>query len=205
MYAVGCLSPDETARFDEHLASCPDCESEVAAFRRVAAALAGLAPEADPPPEAKHRLLERVAAAATEQIAAEPPAAARPAQSWKDWASSPAGAGPVFVPAADTGWEPTGVAGVSARALFVDPEHDRVTMLVRMVPGATYPAHRHGGPEECYLIEGDLDDGDFCLHAGDYLRKEGGTLHGVQSSEQGCVMLIVSSLHDELVAGTANG
>lgn len=204
LYAVGGLSPDETARFEEHLASCPACGTEVAAFQRVASALAGAAPEADPPPELRGRLLERVAAAANERIAATPPAADRPAQSWKNWASSPAGDGPVFVPAADTGWEPTGVAGVSARPLFVDPGHDRVTMLVRMVPGATYPAHRHGGPEECFLIEGDLDDGDVCMHPGDYLRKEGGTLHGVQSSGQGCVMLIVSSLHDELVAGTAN-
>ncbi len=204
LYVVDCLSPEESARFEEHLAGCAACEAEVGRLRQVASALAQLAPEVDPPADLRDRLLDRVAALGSERIAQELPSAARPAQSWKNWAPSPAGGGPVFVPAADTGWEPTGVAGVSARGLFVDPEHDRVTMLVRMVPGATYPAHRHGGPEECYLIEGDLDDGDICMHAGDYLRKEGGTLHGVQSSEHGCLMLIVSSLRDELVAATAN-
>ena len=201
LYVVGCLAPEEAAQFEEHLAGCAACLAEVGQLRRVASALARLAPEVDPPAELRDRLLERVAAPPTERIVQEPSPAARPAQSWKNWAPSPAGGGPVFVPAADGGWEPTGVAGVSARGLFVDPEHDRVTMLVRMAPGATYPAHRHGGPEECYLLEGDLDDGDICMHAGDYLRKEGGTLHGLQSSEHGCLMLIVSSLRDELVAG----
>lgn len=200
LYVLGCLSADEVARLEDHLAGCDACETEVGELRQAASALGRLVPEVDPPPQLRARLFERVATLETERITAENAAAARPAQSWKNWAPSPAGGGPIFVPAGDTGWEPTGVPGVSAKGLFVDPEHDRVIMLVRMVPGATYPAHRHRGPEECYLIEGNLDDGDICLHAGDFLRKEGGTLHGVQSSEHGCVMLIVSSLHDELVA-----
>jgi predicted ChrR family anti-sigma factor len=197
LYALGCLPADEAAALEGHLASCRACRDEMRQIEEAASALAQLVPEANPPRELKARLLERVAAMARE--ANQEAAPARPAQSWKNWAPSST-TGPIFVEAGDTGWEPTGVSGVSVKPLFVDPEHDRVTMLVRMVPGTTYPAHRHGGPEECFLLEGDLDDGDVCMHPGDYLRKDGGTLHGVQSTKDGCLMLIVSSLHDELVA-----
>jgi len=199
LYLLGSLAADEAAAFEEHLTSCPTCQAEVGQLREATSALAVLAVEVDPPKELRARLLQRVAASAHASADEAHAAAARPAQSWKDWAPS-RGDGPIFVPAADAGWQPTGVAGVFAKGLFVDPRHDRVTMLVRMDAGSTYPAHRHGGPEECFLIEGDLDDGEIAMHAGDYLRKDGGTLHGVQSSKGGCVMLIISSLHDELVA-----
>jgi len=126
-------------------------------------------------------------------------AAASASQTWNDWAPRPSPEG-LFVLKADVGeLEPTGVAGVTAKALFVDPATDRITMLVRLEPGATYPAHRHAGAEESYVLEGDVSDGVVSLHAGDYLRKDGGTLHEAQSSDTGCFMLIVSSLHDELV------
>ena len=76
-----------------------------------------------------------------------------------------------------------------------------VTMLIRMAPGTAYPAHRHGGAEECYVLEGDLHVGDdIVMHAGDYQRAEAGSTHPVQSTRGGCLLLLTSSLRDELVA-----
>ena len=40
---------------------------------------------------------------------------------------------------------------------------------------------------------------DIVMHAGDYQRMGGGTVHPVQSTEGGCVLFIISSLHDELM------
>ena len=200
LYLLGCLAAKEVSDYEDHFAGCASCRAEVSGLREASAGLARLAPEAEPPAELRGRLLDRVAQLA--QDAAPAPAAAppaRPAQSWKDWPASPTDR-PVFVAAGDAGWLPIGVAGVTVKGLFNDPAHDRVTMLVRMEPGATYPQHRHGGPEECFLLEGDLDDGEVCMRPGDYLRKDGGSLHGVQTTEHGCLMLIISSLHDELVA-----
>ena len=107
---------------------------------------------------------------------------------------------PLAFVAAEGPWEATAVPGIEARKLFVDEPNDRVTMLVRMAPGAAYPSHRHAGPEECYVLQGDLRTGDVVQHAGEYQRAAMGSVHPSQSTEGGCVLLIVSSLHDTLLA-----
>lgn len=60
-YALDALSPDEERRYEAHLARCPRCQAEVAAFSETAAAVAFAVPGAGPPPPA---LRERVLAAA---------------------------------------------------------------------------------------------------------------------------------------------
>ena len=85
-----------------------------------------------------------------------------------------------------------------ARRLFVDHAAQRVTMMVRMEPGSSYPAHRHAQAEECFVLSGDLWTGSVRLLAGDYQRAEQGSRHPVQSTEGGCVLLLVSSLGDAL-------
>jgi anti-sigma factor ChrR (cupin superfamily) len=96
-------------------------------------------------------------------------------------------------------WEPTAAPGVKARTLHVDPARRYVTMLIRMEPGASYPGHRHADIEECYVLEGDLRVGGERLGAGDYQRADARSCHGVQSTEKGCLLLIVSSQEDEIV------
>ena len=77
----------------------------------------------------------------------------------------------------------------------------RVTMLVRMEKGTSYPSHRHAGPEECYVLAGDLEVGDQLeMHAGDYQRVERGSVHPPQTTREGCLLLITSSMHDELLS-----
>ncbi len=198
LYALGCLPNEEVAELEEHLAACPACAAATRELEEAATALAALAPEAEPPAELRARLLERVAAPQPSGTSGESAELASPLQVWKKWAESSAG-GTVFVPAGTSGWEPIGVPGVLAKGLYVDPALDRITLLVRMAPGSSYPPHRHGGPEECYVLEGDVGDGETTLHAGDYLRKDLGSVHGILSSERGCVLLIVSSLHDEML------
>jgi anti-sigma factor ChrR (cupin superfamily) len=131
-------------------------------------------------------------------------ATAHAAQPWKAWDVEPEGsdasaAGLTIVRAAEEGWVETDVPGVSVKRLRVDRERRYVTMLVRMAPGSAYPSHRHAGAEECFVLEGDLHVGDAVLRAGDYQCAHGASLHSVQSTENGCLLLISSSQEDELL------
>jgi anti-sigma factor ChrR (cupin superfamily) len=192
LFALDTLAGREAAAYEEHLAACPLCRAEVEAARSGLADLALLAPAVAPPAGLRDRLLRR----ARDQ---EPAAAAGPVQVWKAW--SPAleeSGGSAYVPGAGSSFEPTGVDGVEVRRLYVDASSDRVTMLVRMRAGASYPAHVHGGPEECYVIAGDLRVGEIHMRAGDYQRVRRGYRHGVQTTDGGCLLFIVSSLRDEL-------
>jgi anti-sigma factor ChrR (cupin superfamily) len=123
-------------------------------------------------------------------------------QVWKSWTSTSSRsplADFTFVHSSAGDWQATAIDGIEARQLFVDPQQDRATFLVRMAPGAAYPAHVHAGPEECFVLEGDLEVGGLRMQAGDYQRAEPGSTHCVQSTEKGCLLLLVSSLRDELV------
>lgn len=192
LYAAGAMSEEETSAFEAHLTEgCVHCSSEV---RRYGPAIedlfGGLEPVA-PPPSLKHRLLEEIR-----------PGSEKPAeQAQRDGhpAFAAAGAGLFINRGGDEGWESTGVDGVEIRKLFVDEEQDRMTALVRMQPGSSYPIHLHSGPEECYVLEGDLHFGEEVLQAGDYQRAEPGSLHGVQRTEGGCLLLIVASMSDEVL------
>lgn len=167
---------DEYAR---HLDVCDLCRDEVDELRSDVGVLAFLAPEVSP----RRNLLSRLTGA----------------QPWKSWPDQRPAAS-TFVAASDV-WEKTAYPGVLARRLFVDRENDRVTMLVRMNAGSEYPGHSHGGAEECFVVSGDLVVGELHMRGGDFQRSELGSDHPVQRTEQGCLLLITSSLHDQLHEG----
>lgn len=192
LYALGGMTAGEMVEFERHLQDCRVCRDEAEVQRVIAARLAFLAPEVEPPADQRERLLERI------RREAPPPRQSQPtAQPWKQWDAM--AAAPFTFVAADTAFEPTSIAGIEARQLFVDRAQDRVTMLVRMAPGTAYPRHVHGGIEECFVISGDLRVGDLVMHAGDYQRADAGSRHVEQSTEAGCVLFLVSSLQDELL------
>ncbi len=97
------------------------------------------------------------------------------------------------------GFERTGIEGIETKTLFVDPTRRRVSMMVRMAPGTSYPAHRHAALEECFVVAGELHVGERLLRAGDYQVAAQHSIHEVQSTERGCLLFIVSSQDDELV------
>jgi anti-sigma factor ChrR (cupin superfamily) len=210
LYVLGSLAETEAKRFEAHAGRCPECASELEAMRRVVGDLARTV-EPVPPPT---RLRERILAAARSRTApaeAESPDAAASATSatsgpvpqvWRHWPTSSPDAS-VVVKAESGEWHELGDSGVRVKPLFVDPIEHMVTMLVRMDPGTRYPAHRHGGGEECYVITGDLAVGDRRLGPGDYQYSPDGSVHPIQATDGGCLLLIRSSQHDELLAHTA--
>lgn len=191
LHAIGALSPEDAAAFERHLAICTPCRLERESLARTAESMLDAVPSTPVPVSLRGRLLERVRA--TRGPAAQP---------WQSWRPQAGAEDFVLLRGAAEGWEPTSVDGVEVRKLFVDEAADRVTMLVRMAPGTAYPSHRHAGAEECYVLEGDLNVGDDVLHAGDYQRADVGSRHGIQSTKNGCLLFIVSSMHDELTEGS---
>ncbi len=69
-------------------------------------------------------------------------------------------------------------------------------VMGKLDPGSRYPSHRHLLGEEVYILSGDLHIGDRALKAGDFHHADAGTTHGVNFSEQGCVILAVISTQD---------
>lgn len=195
LYASGAMTPPQAAAFEAHLAEgCADCTGEL---RLLVPAVQDLLSAIEPvePGEAMNKdFLARLGACDQDDAEAH----AHHPQVWRGWAGDSPGADILIRQASAEGWEDTGCEGVWIRRLSVDTAHNRMTALVRMAPGASYPGHLHDGPEECFVLEGDLDGGDHVLHAGDYERLAGGSRHGVQRTEKGCLLLIVSSLTDEL-------
>jgi anti-sigma factor ChrR (cupin superfamily) len=207
LYLLGTLSAEETRTIADHLRSgCRPCNAE---RDELAVALAELdfaqvASDKDttPPLDLKKRLMHKLAA---ESLSAPKPGTPAPdphGRVWRAWTRAPqasVGAGLATVRASDEGWETIAVPGVSVKPLFVDPTRRYVTMLVRMAPGSSYPSHEHAGSEECYVLEGELSVGDRVLRAGDYQVASEGSLHGVQSTREGCLLFIVSSQDDRMV------
>src|SRR5580704_3779401 len=77
---------------------------------------------------------------------------------------------PVLPPArqwSEPEWEQV-ARGIECKLLADDAERHRVSMLVRLAPGASYPAHTHAGAEELHLLDGELWINGRKLVPGDY-------------------------------------
>ena len=196
LYALSALGPAETDEVERDFRDRPAFWSEVRSLRDAAAGLAETGPRAKP----QRDLWPAIRAGLQPQPASSSAGAtAVPPQVWKRWRGGPVPPSWILT-AGESAFEPTDIAGITVRRLFVDESADRVTMLIRMEAGTAYPSHRHGGAEECYVVEGDLAIGDDVrMHAGDYQRMDRGSVHAVQFTRGGCLLLITSSQHDELV------
>lgn len=191
LYLAGAMSDDERHVFEEAVVAGD--ESLIAELRRLEPAADALADgvAVEPDPSTREKLMTRIKGASSD-------AAPSDVKVWNMWQASDA-SGTLFTMRSDEGgWEETGVDGVLVRRLFVDQQANRMTAMFRMSPGAEYVPHRHDAPEECYVLEGDLQVGDdVIMRAGDYQRAPAGSHHGVQRTESGCLLLVTCSLDDE--------
>jgi anti-sigma factor ChrR (cupin superfamily) len=79
--------------------------------------------------------------------------------------------------------------GVEIHVLHESSDGARVALL-RYVPGAEVPEHRHEGHEYVYVLEGEQSDERGSYSAGALVVNEPGVTHRV-SSARGCVVLII--------------
>ncbi len=179
LYALGALPSDAAAVVAARLAAGdPRYLDEVAACRGVVDDLASAARPVAAPPAARARVLARVAALEAPVLEQD---------------------GLRFVRGAQLAWEAGPIADFSTKALRVDEEGGRVTLLARLAPGAVYPSHRHRGVEEIYLIEGDLLINGVLMRGGDYCSAAADSLHDGIRSPSGCVFVVTASTADEFL------
>jgi anti-sigma factor ChrR (cupin superfamily)/CheY-like chemotaxis protein len=110
------------------------------------------------------------------------------------------GGEPVMPPARtwrEPQWEAV-APGIACKLLAADADKHRVSMLVRLAPGGSYPAHTHAGVEELHLLEGELWIDERKLYPGDYNYGEPGAGDDRVWSETGCACVLITSTRDVL-------
>jgi anti-sigma factor ChrR (cupin superfamily) len=176
LHALGALPEGEVRAVETHIAGCEECQQELAALRPIAESFVSWPTDVLRPPVPLWDRLSKRIAAETGQ-APLVPAPPRPAEpEWEEAAP-----------------------GIFCKLLATDTEKDRVSMLVRLLPGATYPSHRHAGVEELYLLDGELIVDEKLLFPGDYLRSEPGVVDTLVWSKTGCTCVLLTSTRDVLL------
>jgi anti-sigma factor ChrR (cupin superfamily) len=90
----------------------------------------------------------------------------------------------------DAGWVASPQPGVDRLMLDrIGGEIARATSLVRFGPSSFFPHHVHGGGEEFFVIEGELNDENGSYPAGTYLRDPIGSEH-TPCTKAGCIIFV---------------
>ncbi len=174
-YALQVLPTSDVPAIQAHIASCADCQREVESLRPVINQFVSWPTDVLRPTTS---LQARLACRIAEETGKPPVLPSR-----RQW-SEPA-------------WEQV-APGIECKLLATDTERLRVSMLVRLAPGACYPAHTHAGVEELHLLDGELWIDERKLCPGDYNYGAPGTGDDRVWSETGCTCVLVTSTMDVL-------
>ena len=181
LYVAGAMTYEERKMFESRLNDDDDLLAALRSFDGLGELLLNSIEPVEPDPKTRLALLAQLEQESKEDgQTTEPP--------------------PLIRRSDENDWIEIGVRGVTMRVLYADQENKRLTALLRVEPGAVYPSHVHNQAEECLVLEGDLDFGDYVLRVGDYVRVGPGTTHGEARSKQGCLCLVTAELPDSMVA-----
>jgi anti-sigma factor ChrR (cupin superfamily) len=174
-YALQLLSASEGVEAEAHIASCPDCQRDVQAMRAVVDQFVFWPTDLLRPPVS---LQAHLALRLAEESGKEPVL-----PSTSQWS--------------EPEWEQV-APGIECKLLATDSERQRVSMLVRLAPGASYPPHTHAGVEELHLLDGELWIDERKLFPGDYNYGSPGAGDEHVWSETGCTCVLITSTKDVL-------
>jgi len=197
--ALGALTGADCARVEQHLAHCPTCAREAAAWQETTGALASVLTPATSPPWVRARLL--AAAEGKGRLGSFGEALARffeisvdkarglldAVDSPEAWEPNPAGIGLIHL-----------APGVRWAAMGADAG------LVLFPAGMNWPLHRHIGEERHLFLEGAIriDQTGQILRAGDELVSAAGTEHSfLVLPECDCVAAVILEAGIELPPG----
>jgi mannose-6-phosphate isomerase-like protein (cupin superfamily) len=93
-------------------------------------------------------------------------------------------------------WRPHPVPGVSFKVLSESKKRGYITMLMKVEPGTTFPAHHHSGEEECYVLSGSVILGGKRLGPGVLHHGDEGSDHGTLTSDEGALLFLVVAEED---------
>jgi anti-sigma factor RsiW len=174
-YALQVLPAGEVAGAEAHIAACPDCRRELESLRPVIDRFVSWPTDVlRPTASLQARLAHRIAEETGKPLV--PP----PVRQWSE-----------------PDWEQV-APGIECKLLATDTERQRVSMLVRLAPGASYPPHTHAGVEELHLLDGELWIDARKLLPGDYNYGAPGESDERVWSETGCTCVLVTSTKDTL-------
>ena len=174
-YALQVLPASEVAAAEAHVATCPDCQRELESLQPVIDTFVSWPTDVlRPTTSLQARLALRIA-----EETGKPPVLP-PSQRWS---------GPE--------WERV-APGIECKLLATDTDRHRVSMLVRLAPSASYPAHTHADVEELHLLDGELWIDGRKLLPGDYNYGAPGAGDERVWSETGCTCLLITSTKDAL-------
>jgi anti-sigma factor ChrR (cupin superfamily) len=174
-YALQAVPASEIAMAEAHIASCPDCQRELEALRPVVDRFVSWPTDVLRPSASLQARLALRIAEETGRQPVSPPLRQRLEPEWEQVAP-----------------------GIECKLLATDIERHRVGMLVRLAPGASYPAHTHAGAEELHLLDGELWIDERKLSPGDYNYGATGASDQRVWSETGCTCVLVTSTRDVL-------
>src|SRR5688572_5476613 len=176
LYALHALPASEVSVVGAHIAACQGCRQELETLRPIIGSLAARSTDILRPSAS---LWDRLARQIAEETGRETVKLSQPRSGEPEWLKVG--------------------AGISCQLLGIDTEKRRVTMLVRLAPGAEYPPHRHAGLEELHMLHGELMVDGRKFLPGDYLRSEAGSADRRVWSETGCTGILITSLDDALI------
>ena len=175
-YAAQALTSSEASVAEAHIASCSDCQREVELLRPLLNRFVSWPTDLlRPTTSLQARLALRIAGETGEQPVLP---------SVSQWS--------------EPEWEQV-APGIECKLLATDTARHRVSMLVRLAPGARYPAHTHAGVEELHLLDGELWIDERKLFPGDYNYGAPGAGDERVWSETGCTCVLVTSTKDVLI------
>ena len=175
LYVLRALPADEVPAAEARFATCADCRDDLDKLQPLIGAFVSWPTDVlRPSSPLWDRLAQRIAAETGKPPV--PAAAPRPEPTWLE-------AGP----------------GISYKLLSTDLERRRVSMLVRLAPGANYPPHCHSGVEELHLLDGELVVDQRTLLPGDYIHAETGSEDHVVWSGTGCTCVLITSIDDVIL------
>ena len=174
-YALQALPESDVPALERHIAACADCQRELESLRSIVAGFVSRSSDVLRPARSlQQRLAHRIAAETGG------PPVSPPACEWRE-----------------PEWEQVAL-GIECKLLATDVPRHRVSMLVRLAPGASYPAHTHAEAEELHLLDGELWIDERKLCPGDYNYAAPGTHDKCVWSETGCTCVLITSTRDIL-------
>jgi anti-sigma factor ChrR (cupin superfamily) len=141
----------------------------------VSLALAASVEQREPGPDLKRKLMQRLA---------EP--------------AIPAGF--AFHHASDDRWLPHPVPGIRMKVLALNKKSGYATLLLDVEPGTRFPAHHHGGAEECYVVSGSIFTCGRRLGPGDFVHADADTDHGELWTDEGAQVILIVPPEEHLPA-----
>ena len=189
LYVLGLLRPGEERRLASQMRANAELREFLLSLQRAIERVVRSLPAPAPSPELKAKVLECIQTQAASSLLHKAAPLADIASSLR------------FLPGTDTsGWKQLPVRGAWIKLLSCQPDRGYAVLLGKLEPGVRYPAHTNAGPEDFYILTGDLHVSGRALGPGDFHHADAGSAHEENYSVEGCTLLAVLTVDDPLVS-----